>query len=375
MGLSISLLAATHFVLFTILAALSARWRARGGGIFRLYFALMAASYFVAGSLEIAGFGGTPLGSAAYPLQALFSTLLFSFFASDLTGVKKLKAIAIIFAALVFLMPDSSGIWRAEYLVSILVGFVSYFIIYEFAHGGIKNAGLLGLVATGASAAVLFAGVPEDASGGFFFVPNIFLALGYAALLGFGPASRFILPRKIEFEIDGHTAFSHVARPLMHLILYLSLLNVVLMLGALALHESGHLWVGSKLGCTGEAVLFDSSKTGPHTSLSCPPGTSESVLALAGFIFVIPFSAIFFFLRGYPEKNFGVVILGIALVMGSLDFSVVVPGKYVVYSLMIAGTLLICLGEALLINAYISPEKKREEKKQENTTFSLRPSP
>lgn len=366
MGLQPSVLSLTNLALFVILFVVALRWHGKQAPRFRAYFLVMAVSYFIAGAIELAGYNTAISGYPIYPLQAMLSALVFSFFASELSGVVRLKYVSLALSALVFILPLPGGIARASYLVSVIVGFLSFFILYEFSHGRIRHAGLLGLIATCAGAFILFAGMPEATFERFWFVPNIFLAAGYLALVGFvTETSRFLLPRKIEFEFEEpKAAIKHVVKPLFYLIIYLSLLNVVLILGTLALHESGHLWAGSKLGCTGEIVLFDSSQTGPHTTLSCPQDVSKTLLEVAGLTFALPFALLFFLLHRYPERNFGVVILGLSLLMSALDFSTIFPVVYAAYAFVFAGVLLICIGEALLINAYISTGKKREEKRE-----------
>lgn len=358
------LVAAVDFALFSALLMAAFRSPGKGAARHKAYFALMAAPYFVSGALGLYGGGFAARSHPAYPALALFSALLFSFFASEAAGLKSLKPVSLALSLSVFFAAGPAEFWRTAYLAWMIVCFLSFFVLYEFSFGRTKHAGLLGLVAAAAAATILFAGVPGATAERFWFVPNIFLFASYAMLAAFGAdAGKVMHSRRGSFSLDDTNAsFSQVARPLFHLIVYLSLLNVVVMLGALALHEAGHLWIGSRMSCTGEAVLFDSSDAGPYTSLSCPPGTPEVPLALAGFVFLIPFSAIFFVLRGYPERNLGLVIFGLALVMGALDMKTIILSKPALYAFMLLGVITACIGEVLLINAYLSPEKKHSEK-------------
>ncbi len=360
MWANLSFLAITDFALFLILALVSLQWRGREKAKVRFYFSIMAVSFFFAGAYET----GLFLHNAPAQLNhfhVLFSAMVFSFFAAEMSGVRKIKGISVVIALLLLLVSGSVNVVRMAYLVAVVLNFMSFFVLFEFAHGKMKTTGLLGLIATSFGAVLVFAEVPGLTFEKFWFVANIFFGVSFAALLYGAHNSRFLLPKKAEIVLDEHKiSFSRTLKPLFYIIVYISLMNVILVFASLALHEAGHFFVGSMHSCTGEVVLFNSDNTGPYTMLSCPKDAPMNIINMAGFLFILPFAAMFFLLKRYPERNFGLIITGLALVMSSLDFSAALSAG-MVRVIMLAGALLIGIGEALLISAYISPDKKHKK--------------
>ncbi|MCK5233918.1 MAG: hypothetical protein KAJ91_03805 [Candidatus Aenigmarchaeota archaeon] len=357
MWANLSFLAITDFALFLILALVSLQWTGREKARVRFYFSIMAVSFFFAGAYETAMLSSNVSAQFHY-IHVLFSAMVFSFFAAEMCGIKKIKSVSVVLALVILLVSGSVNIVRMTYLVAVVINFISFFVLFEFAHGRMKTTGVLGLIATSFGAAIVFADVPSLTFERFWFVANIFFGASFAVLLYSSHNSKFLLPRNVRIVFDeSKLSFSKAVKPLLYIILYLALMNVVLVFASLALHEAGHFFIGSMHSCTGEVVLFNSDNTGPYTMLSCPKDAPMNIINMAGFLFILPFAAMFFMLKKYPERNFGLIIVGIALVMSSLDFSAALPAD-IVRMIMLLGTLLLGIGEALLISAYISPEKK-----------------
>ena len=357
MWANLSFLAITDFALFLILALVSLQWTGREKARVRFYFSIMAVSFFFAGAYETAMLSSNVSAQFHY-IHVLFSAMVFSFFAAEMCGIKKIKSVSVVLALVILLVSGSVNIVRMTYLVAVVINFISFFVLFEFAHGRMKTTGVLGLIATSFGAAIVFADVPSLTFERFWFVANIFFGASFAVLLYSSHNSKFLLPRNVRIVFDeSKLSFSKAVKPLLYIILYLALMNVVLVFASLALHEAGHFFIGSMHSCTGEVVLFNSDNTGPYTMLSCPKDAPMNIINMAGFLFILPFAAMFFMLKKYPERNFGLIIVGLALIMSSLDFSAVLPAG-IVRMIMLAGTLLLGVGEAFLISAYISPEKK-----------------
>lgn len=143
-------------------------------------------------------------------------------------------------------------------------------------------------------------------------------------------------------------------KPFAQLLVYIMLLNLAIFSASVGLHEIGHAVFGNALGCFSEKiVLMDFAyERGPYTELTCPQNTQAVFLGLSGFPFVILFG-IAFLLLNMPEKHFGFVVLGLAVILSGLDMMLVVNTSLMASLATVVGAAFIILGETKLINAYI----------------------
>jgi hypothetical protein len=146
-----------------------------------------------------------------------------------------------------------------------------------------------------------------------------------------------------------------ITRVYVHLLFYLIALNISVVSATLFFHEAGHFFIGEYLGCKNiKIVLFDSSIFNTYTEMNCPPAAPLLLLELGGFLFTIPLSLFFLlFLNGFPEKNFFWVILGFNLLIGLADLTYFIKAFIFIFSFTILGTILIIIGENLLIDRFL----------------------
>jgi hypothetical protein len=140
-----------------------------------------------------------------------------------------------------------------------------------------------------------------------------------------------------------------------YLLLYIIALNVSIVLATLLFHEAGHFFIGEYLGCKNiKIVLFDSSIFNTYTEMNCPLAVPVMLLKLGGFLFTVPFALFFLiFLNGFPEKKFYWVILGFNLLISLADLTYFTKAFILILSFTILGTILIIIGENLLIDKFL----------------------
>lgn len=146
-----------------------------------------------------------------------------------------------------------------------------------------------------------------------------------------------------------------ITKAYLYLLIYLILLNISVVSATLFFHEAGHFFVGDYLGCRNiKIVLFDSSLFNTYTELNCPLNAPLLLLELGGFLFTIPFSLFFLLLlNGFPEKYFFWVILGFNLLISLADLTYFIKAFIFILSFTILGTILVIIGENLLINKFL----------------------
>lgn len=135
------------------------------------------------------------------------------------------------------------------------------------------------------------------------------------------------------------------------LLLYLVLFNTMFILTTFVLHEAGHYIVGSVFfGCTGSIVLYDAQNQGPYTVLSCDGlGIGKLPLYLSSLTFTVPFALLFLLLRGFEEKHFFLVILGVAIMSTAFDIQEISGAEAGRYATIFVGMMVFIAGEYIVI--------------------------
>lgn len=135
---------------------------------------------------------------------------------------------------------------------------------------------------------------------------------------------------------------------IVHVIAYMTILNIGIVISLLSLHEVGHVLIGMYVGCeSGKAILFDSSQQGPYAELVCSNGTNYNLAYTGSLMLTTVFGFVFLLLRKSPLKNFFFVVLGFSILFSSLDivfFTGIPAMEYVFIGL---GMVLITIGEFL----------------------------
>ncbi len=314
--------------------------------------------------------GSIPLAEASIlaPLYTLAWTAIFSYIIYTISGIGKLKYVALlVLSSSATIMLISGQEWF--FLVSFLgyyLGMMSFFVLYVFSDQPVRSGGFFGQVSILLGVVLLL--VDSGPFDPLSALPNIFLmaSLGYFMRHGL-MFSRYIGPSKLDIlEKKDDGQYIEVWKPMSYLLSYIILLNIALFVTSIGLHELGHLAGGTLLGCRGQGIvlvnLMDPHTPGPYTLLECPPGVQENSLAflgLSGFIFLVPLGLFLLVLRRFPERNLSHVVLGLSVMLASIDMLLLLPGSPIAYVTMSLGIVWICIGEVFLVNEYIEHARHR----------------
>lgn len=141
------------------------------------------------------------------------------------------------------------------------------------------------------------------------------------------------------------------------LLVYIILLNIVMAIAIIVIHEEGHFFAGEQSGCENmKIVLYDASLASTYTQMNCPPETEVNLVLLGGFLFTTPFALLFFVLRGFPEKYFYLIIIGFNLTISSSDILFLTKNLFT-YVTVILGIIVIIFGEIKMIDSVIMLEE------------------
>jgi hypothetical protein len=170
-----------------------------------------------------------------------------------------------------------------------------------------------------------------------------------------------------------------ITKKIGYLVLYLVILNIIIIMASVALHELGHLSVGLFIGCQGEGVtvnnLLNPNIPGIYTALSCPSSVEHHLaffLGISGFVFLIPFGLAFLIIRNKPERNLALVIIGFSLILAGLDLLLVMPQNIVVYIALAISIALMCTGEIFLVTDYLDYHRHRDRARNAAKRMSKR---
>lgn len=154
--------------------------------------------------------------------------------------------------------------------------------------------------------------------------------------------------------IRGKHIFDSGARPYISFFLYVVMLNASMVITTIVLHEAGHNVLGQVFGCKDiKIVLFDSGTGSSYTQMNCSGFSDFNAIALGGFLFVVPFGLIFLLMRGLPERNLGLIMIGFNLMASYTDISIVTDALVMPGIAAISGMAMLIVGETLLVNRYI----------------------
>ncbi|MFH1978308.1 MAG: hypothetical protein ABIJ92_03205 [Candidatus Aenigmatarchaeota archaeon] len=332
-----------------------------------LYILLIGLSFLFSSYavfMDFVGFG-FPLIVQLKAIHVLFLAVMITLLISRISDMGRLN-----YLLSILIVPVISFFFNFpwEVLTFILASYVmgmAFFILFLLSTRRIRHAGLFGLAFVIINVALLiFVGFNSMLSTTFF--SEIFLIVSLLYFIKFGlEFDHLVRPYKFGFfrnrkEIRG------VWKSFGYLMIYIVTLNIALILAGIALHELGHLFIGYLFGCEGGIVLMNIPPAfpGPYTELSCALPVQEMILAESGFLFIIPFGLTFLLLKRFPEKNFAYVILGLAIILGSLDMLLAIPNHYTPYVAVFIGMFLMSLGEMFLIFDYTSHPRIQEIRKR-----------
>ncbi len=131
---------------------------------------------------------------------------------------------------------------------------------------------------------------------------------------------------------------------------YIVVVNIAVALSTLALHELGHMVVGSYLGCSNiRIVLLDLDSLGTFTQMNCPSPIPGMAILGSAFALVAPFSAALYFLKDFSERSLWAVAIGFNLMLASIDVLQAFQTMLAVGVLNILGISMIAVAEYFFV--------------------------
>ncbi|MBI4176194.1 MAG: hypothetical protein HY518_03245 [Candidatus Aenigmarchaeota archaeon] len=368
------LVAASQLFIF-ILCTLVFKQKRKADYPTSFHILLIGLSFLAVGIMNLLAVLGPSVGLAyeINALQTLFWAVIFTVIISVISGMQKLRyALSIIVFSIILILAIAPA--RAFFLINFIAFYliaISFFVLFAFSVRPIRNAGFYGLIMVFIS--TFFTILEIEPASYVWLVPNLLLAASLTYFVRFGLLfDHFVRPTKLELiERDSRGRAVSIWKPFMYLFTYLVLLNTIIFVASISLHELGHLAVGSLFGCeSGEIVLLkldllQQGPLGPYTELNCPLQIEKAVLALSGHAFIIPFGLVFLLLRRFPEKNFAYVIIGLALTLSGLDMLLIFQNALIIPLVsVIPGITLFCVGEVYLINDYITFTRQQHHRRR-----------
>jgi len=132
-------------------------------------------------------------------------------------------------------------------------------------------------------------------------------------------------------------------------LLYVVVFNIIVVTAVVVVHEEGHFFAGSYLGCNNiKIVLFDSSLLSTYTQMACSSQIPTQILLLGGFLLVTPLAISLLVLKDFNERYFCWVILGFNFIISSSDIATLSGVWQVSFLFVILGAAAIVVGEIML---------------------------
>ena len=137
-------------------------------------------------------------------------------------------------------------------------------------------------------------------------------------------------------------------RPIFNSIITMIILNLIVFLSTITLHELGHVIAGKFMKCDGvKAVIFDSKEQTPYTELECYNVESHEFAYLSGLMLTTLFSFSFLFFTEKSQRNMFWVVLGLGIFFASLDIVTITGVEIMRYLCMAISLVFLVIGEVL----------------------------
>jgi membrane-bound metal-dependent hydrolase YbcI (DUF457 family) len=140
----------------------------------------------------------------------------------------------------------------------------------------------------------------------------------------------------------------HARRVLIDFLAFFLLLNLMVTVTVVILHETGHAFVGTFMGCSNAEVFITFPMVTVTTELICPSGV-EGIIAFGAFLFAVPFSLAFMLLGRLPERRLVWIALGLIIFTASQDMVTITGFQLLFPFSLFVGLGLILYGEDELI--------------------------
>ncbi|MEM5777329.1 MAG: hypothetical protein QXJ06_02670 [Candidatus Aenigmatarchaeota archaeon] len=124
------------------------------------------------------------------------------------------------------------------------------------------------------------------------------------------------------------------------------IMNILILIATLTIHELGHALTGKILGCvTARAIIYDSENMNPYTELICLQ-TQQKVAYSAGLILTTIFGLSFLTIEK-PYKMFSIIIIGFGVFLAALDIVEITRLNVMQYIFILLGLSSLIIGQIL----------------------------
>ncbi|MEM5801033.1 MAG: hypothetical protein QW350_03915 [Candidatus Aenigmatarchaeota archaeon] len=125
------------------------------------------------------------------------------------------------------------------------------------------------------------------------------------------------------------------------------IMNIVILVATLTLHELGHALAGKALGCvTAKAIIYDSQTTNPYTELVCNRSDQKATY-VSGLILTTFFGISFLAFENKSQKTLSLVIIGFGIFLSALDIVEITGLSIMQYIFISLGLLSLVIGQIL----------------------------
>lgn len=131
------------------------------------------------------------------------------------------------------------------------------------------------------------------------------------------------------------------------------------------LHELGHAFLGTLVGCSEVKIFTNFPEIAPTTALTCSEGAW--IVPMGAFLFTVPLFLAFMLVRGFPERELLWVVLGLIVFTASQDIVLMIGFQFLFPFFFIMGFGLIIYGENNLVGELQNTIKKEFK---ENSYYS-----
>ncbi len=125
------------------------------------------------------------------------------------------------------------------------------------------------------------------------------------------------------------------------------IINIVILISTLSLHELGHALSGKILGCaSAKAVIFDTNYNNPYTELVCQDSQQKTAYA-AGFIITTFFGLTFLAFEDKKQRILSLVVIGFGIFLAALDIVEITGVSIMQYIFILFGLISLVIGQIL----------------------------
>ena len=126
-------------------------------------------------------------------------------------------------------------------------------------------------------------------------------------------------------------------------------LNILIFIAAVSVHELGHVFIASYVGCTGKAVIFDTQSPTPYSEIICPNSSLYASIE-TGSLFMVAFLGMPFLISRRYRHIFHIIV-GTGIMLSAIDLANFFGIIFIEYATIVLGTAFIIFGEIRIIRS------------------------